>query len=208
MKKQFLAVAGLLFAFGNQGVLAQAYNTDITTADMGDIGVLRLFQTQAGGTTASNAAPMGNSIWFIGDTNNMGLAPIFPGGGLGADDQLIFGDAIPGERFFPPTSGVYERLGVGVTNTFNPATTAIWVVLWDRGVASPGQVQAGFKYGVLNLGLRPPPSGAGNADWTFPTGPSGNIFANQFTVVPEPSIMILSGLGIVGLMIGRRLRKA
>ena len=190
-------VASLVLMLLAQGSVFAQYGADIISGHDLSTPEVHLFLDSGLSTPATDQA-----IWFVGDISGLGVneSPTFDDiqnilSGIG-DDKLIFADAVPG--LLPPGDpdfyGTYRRPGLtGIDDQFR--TAHIWVYLWSD--TTPGQV--GDTFGLLDLGVRPPPD-PGNATW-FSTQ---NIAADVYTVIPEPSTMVLVGLGMLSLLILRR----
>jgi hypothetical protein len=148
-------------------------------------------------------APVGTPLWFVADTSKNGVntAPTFDDlqaiiAGT-AEDKLIWQDAVAGQ--LPPLInpvGLFYRAGLGpIADTYG--TADIWVYLWSD--TSPGQV--GDHFGVEKITIVPPPGGQiANPVWLI----ASSMSADAFTVIPEPSAMVLVGLGMLSLLILRR----
>lgn len=154
-------------------------------------------------------APLGTSVWVVADARNDGL-PLFAytadrqvplGGVLGGDDVLLKYDLtdgqapfdIPGRYFSGPILGIPDAL----------RTANFYFLVWGAGhaPATADAVLPGMTFDAFDMGVPTiPPLGNGGL------GVSQNLYADRFTVVPEPSALSL--LGVAGLMAwaGRLLR--
>lgn len=182
---------------------AQTYLTDLSTTVNSTGGGLadRLF-LDSGSTTL---APVGSRLWIVADTDANGL-PSFgpsvqPDQVLGPGDQVIFQDVVDG-TLLGSQAGRYNRLGITADNA--NANLNLYAILWGNGTPTDeAGVQAGNTFGVFNLGVKAPPP-VGNAQWYI----SGNINGSEFTVVPEPSPLLLGIGGFCVLLAVDRFRRA
>ena len=119
-------------------------------------------------------APTNRVIWFVADLNRDGV-PTSPLEGkiLGADDKLIFVDTLDG-TLLGEQPGKHQRLNISVPEEYTNAD--VYVYLWNVPV-DQAVGQAGQKFAVRSLGVRPPPK-LGNADWSV-TAP---MVADQYQV--------------------------
>jgi hypothetical protein len=154
----------------------------------------------------STPAPTGTVIWFVADLglNGINPSPTFMEishikAGVG-DDVLLYSDTLDGSR--PGNHpGQYQRNGIQVTDTVAYSNANIWVYLWNvssavTGMASAAAVgMAGQIFAVTNLGVCTVPS-VGNAVWS--------IGAPVFVSIPEPSTLLLAGLGLAGVVAMQR----
>jgi hypothetical protein len=126
--------------------------------------------------SATVPAPTGHVVWVVADTALDGVPTNPPPGNvLGPDDVLILQDVVDGQ-ILGDQPGRYSRFGIEVSNTLSNAN--IFFYLWNVKTNTPVG-QAGQSFGVLNLGVRPPPdTGIGNAEWQI----SSPVFANQHRV--------------------------
>ena len=194
---------------------------DATTA----VNVVRLFKSGFLTGVTNDPAPVGTVVWFVGDvsgngvnTNLAGVGPVSPhgsgpGGVLDADDQILWFDAVDGVRA-GDNPGTLARLPSGPFPT-NASYLPIYAFVWSftnamgqipgnvsgTGFAAPGP---GDSFGVFPIGVRTPDyqGGFNTTTWFI----FANTFADQFTVVPEPSLIALGSLGLVGLVCHRRFR--
>jgi hypothetical protein len=158
---------------------AQAQDTYAATAktvtvDTGDLNTSptanRLFLDAA----FTVPAPIGTAVWFVADPSGNGLpASAIPG--ASGDDIVLHKDAVDGSLPFNKV-GQFQRVGIAVANAY--AQADIYVILWN-GQGAGFEPTSGSQYGVLKLGVRPPPTtGSGNASWSI----TENVSATQFTV--------------------------
>jgi hypothetical protein len=184
-----------LSMLGQHQTIAQTYGVDAQTDPSG---FDRLFSSS---TLPTVPAPLDSFVWFVADTLNNGVPTTTAAAGvvLGPDDVLVFQDVIPGEIFLGPP-GQYVRSGVSVSQTL--ATANVYFYLWNRQATmsqptlNPADVVAGDTFGLFSIGVvSPPGGGVGNALWNI----SGNVFADQYTVVaiPEPGVMALTSTGLL-----------
>jgi hypothetical protein len=166
-------------------------------------GATRLFTgtSEAPGT----AAPLGTTIWFVADTGRNGILPNqpTPGSLFGADDVVLYRDALDGDN--PgSTTGRYRRLGIEVQPPSSGSedlyrNSDIWVVLWN-GTGATYTPAAGSTFGAYNTGTFTVPQ-IGNGWWAI----DGNVYNGQFTVVPEPATTAaIATVGLAGFALWRR----
>jgi len=214
-----------LFSVGNTA-LAQ-YAADSATLDSvaGGNYQPRLF-TDAGFTTPVGANTV---VWFVASTDSvlgsgtgaqLAVTANNLNGFLGSDDRLIAQLTVDGVAQGGLGAGMFESGGIGGINSSNSSAN-IYAVVWNRTasaqaggaplVALGNGTYAGFitpnlgdTFGFLSLGVQAPP-GIGNANFNI----VANLYNSQFTfaAVPEPSTIALVGLGSLGLILRRRLRK-
>jgi len=126
-------------------------------------------------------APAGTRIWIVLDVNGNGVPqnPL-PGAILGADDQILVEDAVPGQ-LLPSFTGRYLRNGVLIADDSLRDKTNVFVYLWDfyetTNAVPHYEPPAGARYGTGKLFTTPVPD-VGNAKWRIYT----DVFANSFTV--------------------------
>jgi hypothetical protein len=150
-------------------------------------------------------APLGTSVWIVADGQNDGLPALSyadrqlpPEDVLGSDDVLLKYDLTDGTapgsiagRYFGSATGVDDSL----------KTANFYFVVWGSGFApvTEAAVLPGMTFGAFNMGVPNVPQ-VGNAG----LGVSVDLFADQYTVVPEPSGLSL--LGLAGLVAWARRR--
>jgi hypothetical protein len=165
---------GCLTAFSVQAQDAFAATAKTVTVDTGDPNTSptanRLFMDAA----FAVPAPIGTAIWFVADPSGNGL-PASAVPGTSGDDVVLHKDVVDGSLPFNKV-GQFQRVGILVPNLY--AQAVIHVVVWNGQGADFAPTQ-GSQYGVIRLGVRPPPTtGSGNASWSI----TENVSATQFTV--------------------------
>ena len=158
------------------------------------------------------------SVWIIADTGNNGL-PFLPSGNpsnsyevrpnqfLGADDFVIATDLTPGNAFGATSqAGRYGRNGVAVNE--QAANANIYFIVFGvdglsyelagsrlsstENTTTPVTVSAS-SFGVFGFG-NPTEPPVGNAFLSI----SSKVYADQFSVVPEPEeYAALAGVGLL-----------
>ena len=170
-----LALAfGCLTAFYVQAQDTFAATAKTVTVDTGDLNTSptanRLFMDAA----FAVPAPIGTAIWFVADPSGNGL-PAIAVPGTSGDDVVLHKDVVDGSLPFNKV-GQFQRVGILVPNLY--AQAVIHVVVWNGQGAGFTPTQ-GSQYGVIRLGVRPPPTtGSGNASWSI----TENVSATPFTV--------------------------
>lgn len=158
------------------------------------------------------------NVWIVADTGNNGL-PFLPSGNpsnsyevrgldfLGADDYVIATDQTPGNAFGASSQpGRYGRNGVAVNDL--AADAAIYFIVFGvdglsyelggnrlsttENTTTPVTVSAS-SFGVFSFG-NPTEPAIGNAFLQI----SSPVFADQFSVVPEPQeYAAMAGVGLL-----------
>jgi hypothetical protein len=188
-----------------RGQIIYSADSKTVTTDTGDVNTspnaTRLFLDNA----FSIAAPLGTTIWFVADVNNDGVPAETLGSSqvpqqsvLGPDDRVLFQDVVDGANPGPIAGRYFQTISVtgAAADAAALKNAHIYVYLWN-GTGSSFTPTDGSTFGVLNLGVNPPPA-LGNAFWAI----DQNISAAQFTVVPEPRAwgvamaVLLAGFGM------------
>lgn len=222
---KLLSIVGLalgLFAPRADAYLADAKN-QLSALDT--TGTSRFFAGTAEAPGAGFNSLTTGIYWFVADTAGNGIqnpSTAMAGDILGADDRILWQDFGDGSTATTTLLGRFARNGIPVNDSY--ANNNIYVYVWNRPIPvalpHPGAAPAseggtdifvesstmeGYKFGVLQLGVRPPPPTGGNGSWAV----FADVYADTFTVaaVPEPSTFALAGLGLVGLIGYRRFKK-
>ena len=136
-------------------------------------------------------APVGTTLWFVADTMNDGISAVQGGAIQESDVQKIEQGTGPDKRFFDDTvdgiilgnqPGKYRSKAIDVVDSW-VADSNIQVFLWHDVNMSGTIGDRGDTFGILDLGIRPPPAELGNAEYIIAT----DIRADQVTVIPEPA---------------------
>lgn len=158
------------------------------------------------------------NVWMVADTGNNGL-PFLPSGNpsgsyevqglqfLGADDYVISTDQTPGNLFGATSQpGRYGRSGVAVNDLAADATIYFIVFgvdglsyelagnrLATTGSSTTPVTVSASSFGVFSFG-NPTEPPVGNAFLQI----SSPVYADQFSVVPEPEeYAALAGVGLL-----------
>jgi hypothetical protein len=139
----------------------------------------------------------------------------FPFGDTGAYTIGINDVSTPLSAFVSSSSGVAGYTDLGSGNQYGTATGAndeIFVTLSSQALADiNAALGAGFILGYTNLTLNGVPSGPGDDIGSYTNNlESGHpvLILTTGAVVPEPTSVVLLGIGFAGLIGGYRLRKS
>jgi hypothetical protein len=194
--KKYLSIIGL----ASLAVTAQAqYNADVAAGDVFG-NPLR--------SNPSTLAPINTIVWFVASVDSslgtFGLSTtITPDQLLGPDDTLLVQTKVDGAE------GAYGEGVLFETYENIPSVYTnrnIFLILFGNRTApgTPNHIPGdGDQFGFAALGVRPKPD-FGNADWSPLSAVIGNT---HLIVIPEPSTYLLGGIGLLGLLGYRRLRK-
>lgn len=155
-------------------------------------------------------APLGTSVWVVADAQNDGL-PLFAhvanrevplGQVLGGDDVLLKYDLTDGQAPGSFAGRYFSGAILGIPDALRTAN--FYFLVWGAGhaPATADAVQLGMTFDAFDMGVPTIPA-LGNGG----LGVSQNLYADRFTVVPEPSVLSL--LGVAGLAVWvNRLRRS
>jgi hypothetical protein len=207
MKKMMTAIAAAMVA---GGAMAQdTLNWYNNNAFVGPTAGLPLIPTDG----ASSA--IGSMIQLIRVVGALDAAPStfthFSGNGIQGDDQVLVTSFVG--NGLGPDPFVYESqtlasLGIALGDS-------VYVRLYSQPTTGAGNAPAAYDYGAGQNGwyfydagpsvVSALPNSGGFYDYTFEADDAGDW---TFVAVPEPSTMILAGVGVAFLAARRRMRRS
>ena len=157
-------------------------------------------------------APVGTSIWFVVDKNGdgvpqasateTGIQDMLAGSPTG-DNESLFEGIVDGD-LLGSQPGKFKKGAIDIDASHDGKH--FYAYLWNNVNGNGTTGDAGDTFGVFDLGLTSRPGGIGNLLFDI----TGNVSADQFTVVPEPAEygVVAASVCLLAALVRKKFRSA